>query len=111
MLAAKSMINKGYDLTFGYVGADFFCSAMVILSEAVSLFTSKRLGDHPPWAERRDRLRESLRKGISPNAAKLSITVAGSLQHILTSLWSTARETLVQSRLAGSEVSPIWTGR
>jgi hypothetical protein len=110
MLAAKSMRNKGYDFTSGYMGADFFCSAMVILSEAVSLFTSKKLGDHPPWTERRDRLRESICKGIGPHAAKLPITVAEALQYILMSLWSTARQTLVQSKLTGAEVSPIWTG-
>lgn len=110
MLATKAMRNKGYDFTFGYLGADFFCSAMVILSEAVSLFTSKKPGKHPPWAERRDHLRQSLCKGISPNSAKIPIKVAVSLQHILTSLWSTARQRLVQSKLTGAEVSPIWTG-
>jgi hypothetical protein len=111
MLAINAIGNRRYDITFGYLGADFFCSAMVILSEAVSLFTSKRVGKHPPWLERREHLRESLTNGMGPENAKLSITVAKSIQHILTSLWSTARQTLIQSQLAGAELSPIWTGR
>lgn len=116
MLAVATMKHMGYDATFGYSGADFFCTAMDIVDQAVGLFRPQTFSDsrkrlHPPWTQRREHLRQSLSNGIGSDKAMIPLTVARSIEHILTSLWSAARQTLIASQHDGASLSPIWTVR
>jgi hypothetical protein len=116
MLGIASMKRMGYDAGFGYSGADFFCSAMDIVEQAVGIFRPKilfrsRNRSHPPWSQRRAYIRQALSTGIGSDKAMIPLIVARSIEYILTSLWTKARQTLIASQHAGENLSPIWTGR
>jgi hypothetical protein len=116
MLAIAAMKHLGYDAAFGYSGADFFCSTMDIVDQAVGLFRPQAFPDarnrsHPPWTQRREHLRQSLSNGIGPDKAMIPLTVVRSIEHILASLWGKARHTIIALRRDGASLSPIWTVR
>ena len=116
MLGIASMKHMGYDTAFGYSGADFFCSAMDIVEQAAGIFRPNTLcpfrnPSHPPWAQRRAHIRQLLPNAKGSDRAMIPLIVARSIEHILTRLWTTARQTLIASQHAGANLSPIWTGR
>jgi hypothetical protein len=116
ILAAVAMKKRRFDLTFGYCGADFLCTAYDIVMRALSVLQQgtediSQSETHPPWLTRRALLRLSLPKWVGDEKAGIPVCVATTIDHILTSLWGAARPTFVALRDAGRKPSAIWNSR
>jgi hypothetical protein len=113
ILATVAMRKRRFDLTFGYCGADFFCTAMDLVMRALSVLQHGtediyQSETHPPWLIRRSLLRLSIPHWVGDEKARIPLYLATSIDHILTSLWGGARPTFVALRDAGAKPSAIW---
>lgn len=111
-IAAMRLAEK-VDVALSFWGADFFFSSMDVMDKAVSLLhfgdeTRIQLGSHPPHTNRRDFLRESLRRSAGNEVAEGPIGLGQAIEFAVAELWNLARPIIARMHDEGVRPAKVW---
>ena len=111
-IAAMRLAEK-VDVALSFWGADFFFSSMDVMDKAVSLLrhgdeTRIQLGSHPPHTNRRDFLRESLKRSAENEIAEGAIGLGQAIEFAVAELWKLARPIIARMHDEGVRPARVW---